>query len=66
MKSENSKGKIFSFRKKQTCLLGTWNKGNWNQIYHQENWMGWNGWMIKDNGAIYSQISKENDFFFFF
>lgn len=56
MKSENSKGKIFSFRKTQTCVLGGWNKGNWNQIYYQQNWVGWNGWMIKDNGAIQSNF----------
>lgn len=32
MKCQNNKDHILSFRTKASCLLGAWEKSDWNQI----------------------------------
>lgn len=51
MKCQNNKSNIFSWRKTRLPFRA-WGKSDWNQIYHEWNWMGWDGWRMKDNGVI--------------
>jgi len=41
LECQKNKGQIFSFRTKASCLLGAWEKSDWNQIIMKKT--GWDG-----------------------